>query len=107
MDNDNEAPKDPGVCQQRYTEQDYEGNLRFLLFLTQQRTKKVLRICVIPGHRAHTVFVGVHMPSSRRSHRRHKHHHKDGEKTSEYDRPSKCVVYLDVFFFYLFQTLRN
>lgn len=22
---DNEAPKDPGVCQQRYTEQDYEG----------------------------------------------------------------------------------
>lgn len=28
MDNtgDNEAPKDPGVCQQRYTEQDYEGN---------------------------------------------------------------------------------
>lgn len=45
---------------------------------------------VISGHRAHTVFVGVHMPSSRRhSHRRHKHHHKDGEKTSEYDRPSK------------------
>lgn len=27
MDNDNEAPKDPGVCQQRYTEQDYEGKI--------------------------------------------------------------------------------
>lgn len=47
----------------------------------------------VSGHRAHTVFVGVHMPGSRRhSHRRHKHHHKDGEKASEYDRPSKCVV---------------
>lgn len=26
MDNDTEAPKDPGVCNQRYTEQDYEGS---------------------------------------------------------------------------------
>lgn len=25
MDNDTEAPKDPGVLSQRYTEQDYEG----------------------------------------------------------------------------------
>lgn len=44
------------------------------------------------GHRAHTVFVGVHMPGSRRhSHRRHKHHHKDGDKSTEYDRPSKFI----------------
>ncbi|XP_031624255.1 sodium bicarbonate cotransporter 3 isoform X11 [Contarinia nasturtii] len=64
MDSDTEAPKDPGVINQRYTEQDYEG------------------------HRAHTVFFGVHMPNSRRhSHRRHKHHHKEGDKVSEYDRP--------------------
>ncbi|XP_055296351.1 sodium-driven chloride bicarbonate exchanger-like isoform X9 [Sitodiplosis mosellana] len=64
MDNDTEAPKDPGVLSQRYTERDYEG------------------------HRAHSVFVGVHMPNSRRhSHRRHKHHHRDGDKVSEYDRP--------------------
>lgn len=27
MDSENEAPKDPGVCQQRYTEQDYEGDI--------------------------------------------------------------------------------
>lgn len=45
------------------------------------------------GHRAHTVFVGVHMPSSRRhSHRRHKHHHKDGDRISEYDRPSEYKI---------------
>lgn len=31
MDNDNEAPKDPGVCQQRYTEQDYEGKFQILM----------------------------------------------------------------------------
>ncbi|XP_055296340.1 sodium-driven chloride bicarbonate exchanger-like isoform X2 [Sitodiplosis mosellana] len=69
MDNDTEAPKDPGVLSQRYTERDYEG------------------------HRAHSVFVGVHMPNSRRhSHRRHKHHHRDGDKVSEYDRPRSNSV---------------
>ncbi|XP_031624246.1 electrogenic sodium bicarbonate cotransporter 1 isoform X4 [Contarinia nasturtii] len=69
MDSDTEAPKDPGVINQRYTEQDYEG------------------------HRAHTVFFGVHMPNSRRhSHRRHKHHHKEGDKVSEYDRPRSNSV---------------
>lgn len=26
-ESDNEAPKDPGVRQQRYTEQDYEGKI--------------------------------------------------------------------------------
>lgn len=45
------------------------------------------------GHRAHTVFVGVHLPNSRRhSHRRHKHHHKEGERLSEYDRPSEYYL---------------
>lgn len=28
MDSDTEAPKDPGVMSQRYTEQDYEGRCR-------------------------------------------------------------------------------
>lgn len=57
MDNaDDEAPKDPGAQQanhQGYTEKDYEG------------------------HRAHTVYIGVHLPGERRhTHRRHhKHHH--------------------------------
>ncbi|XP_055680759.1 sodium-driven chloride bicarbonate exchanger isoform X2 [Lutzomyia longipalpis] len=57
---DDEAPKDPGARQlahQGYTEQDFEG------------------------HRAHTVFVGVHLPARggrgrRHSHRRHKEHHR-------------------------------
>ncbi|XP_037039842.1 electroneutral sodium bicarbonate exchanger 1 isoform X11 [Bradysia coprophila] len=64
---ENEASKDPGICQpshQGYTEQDFEG------------------------HRAHTVFVGVHMPGGRRhSHRRHKHHHRDSDKPTDFDRP--------------------
>ncbi|XP_066588803.1 electroneutral sodium bicarbonate exchanger 1 isoform X2 [Prorops nasuta] len=50
---DDEAPKDPGVriTHQSYTEKDFEG------------------------HRAHTVYVGVHIPSERRHRRHHKHHH--------------------------------
>lgn len=28
MDNDTEAPKDPGVLSQRYTEKDYEGKIQ-------------------------------------------------------------------------------
>lgn len=50
---DDEAPKDPGVriTHQSYTEKDYEG------------------------HRAHTVYVGVHLPGERRHRRHHKHHH--------------------------------
>ncbi|XP_046442370.1 electroneutral sodium bicarbonate exchanger 1-like isoform X2 [Daphnia pulex] len=54
-----DAPKDPGIasnCHQSYTEKDFEG------------------------HRAHTMYVGVHVPSNgnkRRSHhRRHRHHHR-------------------------------
>ncbi|KAF9811946.1 hypothetical protein SFRURICE_021303, partial [Spodoptera frugiperda] len=34
-------------------------------------------------HRAHTVFVGVHVPARRHSHRKHKHHHRNGEKDVE------------------------
>ncbi|XP_018568879.1 sodium bicarbonate cotransporter 3 isoform X2 [Anoplophora glabripennis] len=44
------------------------------------------------GHRAHSVFVGVHVPSERRhSHRRHKHHHRNSDEEggdTENDRPS-------------------
>ncbi|XP_077297814.1 na[+]-driven anion exchanger 1 isoform X1 [Arctopsyche grandis] len=71
---DDEAPKDPAAHQplhQEYTEQDFEG------------------------HRAHTVFVGVHLPGERRhSHRRHKHHNKaDGDKDDgEPDRPRPVIV---------------
>lgn len=88
----NEAPKDPGVCQQRYTEQDYEGNKN----IQNKYKNKCNKIKITSGHRAHSVFVGVHTPGNRRhSHRRHKHHHKDGERINEYERPSKCVfVYL-------------
>lgn len=45
--NDPEAPVDPGVGSRGYTEQDYEG------------------------HRAHSMYFGMHVPN-RRSHRRHK-----------------------------------
>ncbi|XP_071569997.1 sodium-driven chloride bicarbonate exchanger isoform X7 [Temnothorax nylanderi] len=67
---DDEAPKDPGarITHQSYTEKDYEG------------------------HRAHTVYVGVHLPGERR-HRRHKHHHSQrqsypcGKEDADNDRP--------------------
>ncbi|KAG6444062.1 hypothetical protein O3G_MSEX003150 [Manduca sexta] len=61
---EDEAPTDPAARKHThhdYTEQDFEG------------------------HRAHTVFVGVHVPARRHSHRKHKHHHRNGEK--EADRP--------------------
>ncbi|XP_068621568.1 electroneutral sodium bicarbonate exchanger 1 isoform X1 [Battus philenor] len=59
---DDEAPPDPAARKHKhhdYTEQDFEG------------------------HRAHTVFVGVHVPARRHSHRKHKHHHRNGEKDAE------------------------
>ncbi|CAH0726440.1 unnamed protein product, partial [Brenthis ino] len=59
---DEEAPTDPAARKHThhdYTEQDFEG------------------------HRAHTVFVGVHVPARRHSHRKHKHHHHNGEKDPE------------------------
>lgn len=39
MDSDTEAPKDPGVLSQRYTEQDYEGKVRL-----DETKNKTLRI---------------------------------------------------------------
>jgi len=69
---DDEAPKDPGarsVTHQSYTEKDYEG------------------------HRAHTVYVGVHLPGERRHRRHHKHHHSQrqsfpcGKEDADNDRP--------------------
>ncbi|XP_061706919.1 sodium bicarbonate cotransporter 3 isoform X2 [Cydia pomonella] len=64
---DEEAPTDPAARKHThhdYTEQDFEG------------------------HRAHTVFVGVHVPARRHSHRKHKHHHRNGEKD---DRPGPIL----------------
>ncbi|XP_045469814.1 sodium bicarbonate cotransporter 3 isoform X6 [Harmonia axyridis] len=71
MDNreqaDDEASRDPGAHKSlAFDENDFEG------------------------HRAHSVFVGVHIPMERRhSHRRHKHHHKSdsSREGSEDDRP--------------------
>ncbi|XP_021934526.1 sodium-driven chloride bicarbonate exchanger isoform X3 [Zootermopsis nevadensis] len=77
---DYEAPKDPGVQQthyQTFSEKDFEG------------------------HRAHTVYVGVHLPGNKRRphHRRHKHHHKNGiskdpnaSSTEDDDRPRQILV---------------
>ncbi|XP_071569998.1 electroneutral sodium bicarbonate exchanger 1 isoform X8 [Temnothorax nylanderi] len=72
---DDEAPKDPGarITHQSYTEKDYEG------------------------HRAHTVYVGVHLPGERR-HRRHKHHHSQrqsypcGKEDADNDRPRQLLM---------------
>ncbi|XP_046386764.1 sodium bicarbonate cotransporter 3 isoform X7 [Ischnura elegans] len=62
---DDEAPKDPGALttHQSYTEKDFEG------------------------HRAHTVYVGVHLPGHRRRshHRRHHRHHNRSKDSSDDD----------------------
>ncbi|XP_055921722.1 electroneutral sodium bicarbonate exchanger 1 isoform X3 [Eupeodes corollae] len=65
---DDEAPKDPRICQPdfqlEFSEKDFQG------------------------HRAHSVFVGVHVPGGgrRHSHRRQKRHHKEnGEKLPDTD----------------------
>ncbi|ODN05552.1 Sodium-driven chloride bicarbonate exchanger [Orchesella cincta] len=72
---DEEAPKDPGASQvlQNFSEQDFEG------------------------HRAHTVFVGVHVPGQgpvtggshrkRSHHRRHRHHKNGSKEEKDDDRP--------------------
>ncbi|XP_043500627.1 electrogenic sodium bicarbonate cotransporter 1 isoform X3 [Polistes fuscatus] len=73
---DDEAPKDPGarITHQSYTEKDYEG------------------------HRAHTVYVGVHLPGERRHRRHHKHHHSQRQSYGESnddtdnDRPRQLVM---------------
>ncbi|XP_011640838.1 sodium bicarbonate cotransporter 3 isoform X7 [Pogonomyrmex barbatus] len=73
---DDEAPKDPGarITHQSYTEKDYEG------------------------HRAHTVYVGVHLPGERRHRRHHKHHHSQrqsypcGKEDIDSDRPRQLLM---------------
>ncbi|XP_070523955.1 electroneutral sodium bicarbonate exchanger 1 isoform X3 [Cardiocondyla obscurior] len=74
---DDEAPKDPGarITHQSYTEKDYEG------------------------HRAHTVYVGVHLPGERRHRRHHKHHHSQqrqsypcGKEDTDSDRPRQLLM---------------
>ncbi|KAG5306159.1 S4A10 protein, partial [Acromyrmex insinuator] len=73
---DDEAPKDPGarITHQSYTEKDYEG------------------------HRAHTVYVGVHLPGERRHRRHHKHHHSQrqpypcGKEDADNDRPRQFLM---------------
>ncbi|VEN45599.1 unnamed protein product, partial [Callosobruchus maculatus] len=58
---DDEAPKDPAAYHKHklpFDEKDFEG------------------------HRASSVFIGVHVPESRRhSHRRHRHHHHNATTT--------------------------
>ncbi|XP_032310906.1 sodium-driven chloride bicarbonate exchanger isoform X5 [Drosophila ananassae] len=56
---DDEAPKDPRTGGEDFTQQFTENDFE--------------------GHRAHTVYVGVHVPGGRRhSQRRRKHHHGSG-----------------------------
>ncbi|XP_030384757.1 electroneutral sodium bicarbonate exchanger 1 isoform X11 [Scaptodrosophila lebanonensis] len=78
---DDEAPKDPRTGGEDFTQQFTENDFE--------------------GHRAHTVYVGVHVPGGRRhSQRRRKHHHSGGggdgggsgrdsisEKQQEVERP--------------------
>lgn len=53
---------------------------------------------LLPGHRAHTVYVGVHLPGERRHRRHHKHHHSQRQSFScsnedvDNDRPSKSIL---------------
>ena len=56
-------------------------------------------LVLFAGHRAHTVYVGVHVPGGRRhSQRRRKHHHKDGggsigdNKQPEVERPGEMFM---------------
>ncbi|XP_015118680.1 sodium-driven chloride bicarbonate exchanger isoform X3 [Diachasma alloeum] len=70
---DDEAPKDPGarITHQSFSEKDYEG------------------------HRAHTVYVGVHLPGEKRHRRHHKHHHPrqpDSKEEPENERPRPLMM---------------
>ncbi|XP_071539811.1 sodium-driven chloride bicarbonate exchanger isoform X5 [Panulirus ornatus] len=76
---DEEPPRDPGVAQHHsYTNEDLEG------------------------HRAHSIYVGVHVPGTyrRRSrHHRHRHHHhksssKDGTENRPVTPPSQRVQFI-------------
>ncbi|CAH0556897.1 unnamed protein product [Brassicogethes aeneus] len=72
---EDEASRDPGAAKNQgsFDEKDFEG------------------------HRAHSVFVGVHLPNAERrhSHRRHKHHHRyseGGEETNSEDADRPRIV---------------
>lgn len=60
---DEEPPRDPGVAQHHsYTNEDLEG------------------------HRAHSIYVGVHVPGAHRRrsrHHRHRHHHRSSNKDDD------------------------
>ncbi|XP_045135613.1 sodium bicarbonate cotransporter 3-like isoform X8 [Portunus trituberculatus] len=64
-----EPPRDPGVAKYHsYTNEDLEG------------------------HRAHSIYLGVHVPGARRRprhrHHRHHHHHKSSSKDGSENRPA-------------------
>ncbi|KNC22811.1 hypothetical protein FF38_08034 [Lucilia cuprina] len=61
---DDEASKDPRIGEQDFTQQFTENDFE--------------------GHRAHSVYVGVHVPGGRRhSQRRRKHHHSKSESSGD------------------------
>ncbi|XP_046801166.1 electroneutral sodium bicarbonate exchanger 1 isoform X4 [Lucilia cuprina] len=61
---DDEASKDPRISEQDFTQQFTENDFE--------------------GHRAHSVYVGVHVPGGRRhSQRRRKHHHSKSESSGD------------------------
>ncbi|XP_068241658.1 electroneutral sodium bicarbonate exchanger 1 isoform X9 [Palaemon carinicauda] len=64
---DEEPPRDPGLSQHHsYTNEDLEG------------------------HRAHSIYVGVHVPGAHRRrsrHHRHRHHHRSSTKEGNDNRP--------------------
>lgn len=82
-----EAPVDPGFGSRGYTEQDYEGNLR-----KYTEVFEMLTPFLVIGHRAHTMFFGVHVPN-RRSHRRHKGSQKQisGKGPNDPEKPSNQI----------------
>ncbi|XP_065358260.1 sodium-driven chloride bicarbonate exchanger isoform X1 [Calliphora vicina] len=65
---DDEASKDPRIGEQDFTQQFTENDFE--------------------GHRAHSVYVGVHVPGGRRhSQRRRKHHHSKSESSGDERQP--------------------
>lgn len=43
---------------------------------------------IVAGHRAHTMYVGVHLPGEKR-HRKHKHSRANSRDSDEEERPSE------------------
>ncbi|XP_013100619.1 sodium bicarbonate cotransporter 3 isoform X7 [Stomoxys calcitrans] len=65
---DDEAPKDPRIGDQDFSQQFTENDFE--------------------GHRAHSVYVGVHVPGGRRhSQRRRKHHHGKSDSSGDERQP--------------------